>query len=323
MKRLIVLFLLVSATSVFGSERSYANDLEKFLDLVEVIEGIQDHHHRDGDRDRNRNRGRDRDRNRGGDREYGKRYTLDIDDTFRGEDNVIKLKRRLKDEYYLERLNQKKLLRVYVEAKSKARGGGRNSDGYHQAGRIALVVGDYRHPSKRVSSSNNWRSDYRGFHDMTFTNKTGSRGRWQLRVDGPVKIKSVIVVIGRERRDRDYDYGERDYRRRGYDFLKEYKVPRDNPFDPVQTDHYIGQRISGISLRCTKESINISSVTLVLRNGDEILLREFNSRTLYYDDFLAVRFYRSLNVEQVIIHARTPKFDGRRGKLEVRVKPAY
>jgi hypothetical protein len=139
---------------------------------------------------------------RGGhDRGFGerKRVVLEMyDQKFRG-NNIIALKREIKDQYPRMKLRKFSLKAVNLVAKTR-RG----------HGTATLLVGQQASRSKTVAGS---RHEFHSNRPYTYDRvrlrnpSNSSQGRWQIELQGAFKVKKVVVVLERKDSTQDLSLG--------------------------------------------------------------------------------------------------------------------
>jgi len=125
------------------------------------------------------------------------RYVLNLNDAEFSGRSVIPLKQLLKRQHGI-RVERFDLEQVSMMAKSK-----------HGRATGALKVGNFRSGEQRIHGDpRSYRNDSPFTFDRLsfFNNARRDRGEWQIVLEGNVKVRRIVVVLDRERRDeRDRD----------------------------------------------------------------------------------------------------------------------
>ncbi len=121
------------------------------------------------------------------------RLVIDFDQMHvRGRNMILPLKRHIREHFPEIDLHDYKLVKVKLVAKSRK--------GHGQS---RLIVGSWDSSAQRIGGKPRkfHRNNRRTYKKMTFENNAGtSRGRWQLRLDGNIKINRVVVKLRKKRR---------------------------------------------------------------------------------------------------------------------------
>ena len=227
------------------------------------------------------------------------------DQHFRGSGNVLMLKREIKNMYPRMNLQNFSLESVRLVAKSKM---GR--------GQAELVVGRSSQDRRTIGGSPR---DFQSARPYTFDRidlynyDSRAQGRWQIHLNGNIKVRKVVVFLQRER-------------------VRPPVPPRPPRVSIIEigtdkADKVIADResfranqgnVSQIILEGRNEVVDIKEVVVVFGNGEH---RQMYELTGYLRDGESRRaqLYNLRNVQKVIVTATSPQLIGSRGKYAVKL----
>ena len=220
---------------------------------------------------------------------------------YRGQGNVIYLKRELKKEYPRLNLRNMKLESVRLVAKTKR---GRGS--------AELVVDGREKDRSRVSG---YPEDFHSSRPRTFdrvnlSNYGRSKGTWQIHLHGNFKVRKVVVFVKEKRGWDDGGHGRMRY--------KDVGEQRFDKWAYESETYYVNQRgVEEISLTGNTNPVRVQRVVAKMRNGSRKTLYALTGH--YSKGEVKTAFIDGRYVQSVEVEAVSTKVSGSRGKLRMEV----